>query len=110
MDAAPRSAFLSMAVLPSERTAVMGLINVLKTACQSLGLLGTGLLADKNLFWVAFVAAGSLKASYDIGMLVMFSGLKPRQEQAEQGRQQVNDAEGTQQVNEAPRSEPAATA
>lgn len=100
MDAAPRSAFMSMAVLPSERTAVMGLINVLKTAFQSLGLLGTGLLADRDVFWVAFVVAGSLKASYDIGMLVMFSGLKPRQE----------PAETRQQVNEAGRSEPASTA
>lgn len=100
MDTAPRSAFLSAAVLPSERTAVMGLINVLKTAFQSLGLLGTGLLADRDMFWVAFVIAGSLKACYDIGMLVMFSGLKPRQEQAER-RPQGHETE---------RSEPATTA
>jgi len=88
MDTAPRSAFLSVAILPNERTAVIGLINVLKTAFQSLGLLATGLLAQKDMFWVAFVLAGSLKGLYDIGMLVTFVGFKPRDERVEerQGR------------------------
>lgn len=76
MDTAPRSAFLAAVVLPHERTAVMGLINVVKTSAQSLGPLITGILADKNVVWVAFVAAGSLKACYDLGMLAVFSTLR----------------------------------
>lgn len=72
MDVAPRSAFLAAIVLPSERTAVMGLVNVAKTTAQSLGPAITGLLADRRLFWVAFVCAGGLKASYDLGMLALF--------------------------------------
>lgn len=85
MDVAPRSAFLSAVVLPSERTAVMGIINVVKTSSQSLGPLITGVLASKNLFWVAFLAAGSLKAAYDLGILAVFVGHKPREEQEQEG-------------------------
>ncbi|KAK4149828.1 major facilitator superfamily domain-containing protein [Chaetomidium leptoderma] len=76
MDVAPRSAFLAAVLLPSERTAVMGAINVVKTGAQSLGPLITGVLADKGLFWVSFVLAGSLKASYDLGLLAVFKNYK----------------------------------
>lgn len=72
MDVAPRSAFLAAILKPSERTAVMGLINVVKTTSQSCGPLLTGILADHNVFWVAFVCAGSLKACYDLGFLFLF--------------------------------------
>jgi MFS-type transporter involved in bile tolerance (Atg22 family) len=72
MDGPPRSAFLAAIVLPGERTAIMGLVNVVKSTAQSLSPTLTGLLADRKLFWVAFVCAGALKACYDIGMLVLF--------------------------------------
>src|SRR5271168_4457046 len=61
MDQAPRSAFLSAVVLPEERTAVMGVVNVAKTLSQSVGPLATGILAGEGRFWVAFIVAGSLK-------------------------------------------------
>lgn len=80
MDVAPRSAFLAAVVLPNERTAIMGVINVVKTSAQSLGPLITGILAEYRLFWVAFVAAGSLKACYDLGMLAVFAGHRPRED------------------------------
>lgn len=76
MDVAPRSAFLAAVLLPNERTAVMGTINVVKTAAQSLGPLITGVLAGKGLFWVSFVLAGLLKASYDLGLLAVFKNYK----------------------------------
>jgi len=72
MDQAPRSAFISAVVKPEERTTVMGIINVLKTLSQSAGPWTTGGLAEHNLFWVAFVVAGSLKGTYDILLLIMF--------------------------------------
>lgn len=72
MDQAPRSAFLSAVVLPEERTAVMGIVNTVKTMSQSSGPLITGALASDKRFWIAFVLAGSLKASYDLAMLSMF--------------------------------------
>ncbi|KAF1961124.1 MFS general substrate transporter [Byssothecium circinans] len=74
MDQAPRSAFLSIVVLPEERTAVMGVVNILKTLSQSGGPWLTGLLAGRQHFGVAFVVAGSLKGAYDILLLAFFAG------------------------------------
>lgn len=91
MDAVPRSAFLAALLLPQERTVVLGLINVVKTTFQSLGPLITGLLADWNLFWVSFVCAGSLKASYDLGLLALFKN-----------HEQDRDKRGSPQANESP--------
>ena len=84
MDVAPRSAFLAAVILPNERTAIMGTLNVVKTSAQSLGPAITGVLAAKKLFWIAFVMAGALKAIYDLGMLAIFAGHKTREEQATQ--------------------------
>lgn len=80
MDAAPRSAFLAAIVLPNERTAVMGVVNLVKTFSQSFGPGVTGILIDHNLAWVFFVMAGSLKATYDLGMLSMFRGHVTRED------------------------------
>jgi sugar phosphate permease len=74
MDQAPRSAFISLVVLPEERTAVMGVVNILKILSQSCGPSVTGILAGHGHFWVAFVAAGSIKAAYDLGLLALFAG------------------------------------
>ena len=81
MDQAPRQAFISIAVLPSERTAVMGVVNVVKTLSQSGGPVVTGWLGGIGKFWIAFLVAGGLKAGYDLGMLKMFLGFKGREEQ-----------------------------
>lgn len=83
MDVGPRSAFLAAIVLPNERTAVMGTINVVKTTAQSLGPLITGILGAKNHFWIAFVAAGSLKATYDLGLLAVFAEKEAKRNRAE---------------------------
>ncbi|CAN8104617.1 unnamed protein product [Discula destructiva] len=72
MDQAPRSAFLSKVVSGEERTAVMGIVNVVKTLSQSGGPTITGILAGDQRFWIAFVVAGALKASYDLGLLTFF--------------------------------------
>jgi len=79
MDQAPRQAFLAAAVLPNERTAVMGFVNVVKTLAQSGGPLLTGVLAGSGQMWFAFVVAGLLKATYDLAMLKMFLGFKGRE-------------------------------
>ncbi|KAL2014906.1 hypothetical protein VTK56DRAFT_7082 [Thermocarpiscus australiensis] len=72
MDVAPRSAFLAAALPPSKRTAIIGAVNVVKTTAQSLGPLLTGVLARNNMFGLAFIIAGILKVTYDLGMLVSF--------------------------------------
>lgn len=90
MDQAPRQAFLSAAVLPNERTAVMGVLNVVKTLSQSGGPVATGWLASLNKFWLAFLVAGSLKAGYDLAILKMFLGYKTHEDKAAQ-RTEVQD-------------------
>ena len=76
MDIAPKAAFLSVVVMPEERTAVMGFISVVRTFSQSCGPVITGVLSQSGKFWVTFVVAGSLKASYDLGLLTGFRGHK----------------------------------
>ncbi|KAI1369960.1 major facilitator superfamily domain-containing protein [Xylaria arbuscula] len=89
MSTAPRSAFIATIVLPQERTAVMGTLNVVKTAASSLGPTITGTLVDHNLFWVSFLLSGSLKALYDVGILVFF-----RHKEREKG---IRDQNGNQE-------------
>ena len=75
----------------------MGLINVSKTLAQSLGPLITGTLAGSGRFWVAFVVAGTLKASYDLSVLAMFRGHRTKgevQEQRERERESEEREEG----------------
>lgn len=91
MDGVPRSAFLAAVVLPNERTAVMGVINVVKTASQSLGPLTTGLLAQYKLFWVTFIVAGACKVTYDLGILAVFAGHKTHDDLAEERRQAAHE-------------------
>ncbi|KAJ7205244.1 MFS transporter [Mycena pura] len=72
MDIAPRTAFLASYVSAEERTAVMGIINVVKIFSQSLGPTVTGLLATHGKIWLSFVIAGVLQAAYDLAMLYFF--------------------------------------
>jgi len=86
MDTAPRSAFLASVVRPNERTAVLGITNVVKTVAQSIGPLLTGIFVGRDLFWLSFVVAGSLKVTYDLGMLAAFVGHKPVEDREEHMR------------------------
>lgn len=95
MDQAPRQAFLSAAVLPSERTAIMGVVNVVKTLSQSGGPIATGWLAQIGKFWIAFLIAGAMKASYDLAMLKMFLGYRSREEEEESRKQQQGGENST---------------
>lgn len=83
MDQAPRQAFLAAAVLPTERTTVMGIVNVVKTLSQSIGPVITGRLAASGKFWVVFVIAGCLKLAYDGLLLGMFLSYKTVEEKAQ---------------------------
>lgn len=80
MDQAPRQAFLSAAVLPGERTAVMGVVNTVKTLMQAGGVGFSGVLAGRHQWILLLGGAGALKASYDLLLLWNFSHLRPRQE------------------------------
>lgn len=56
---------------------------MVKTLSQSGGPVTTGWLAGMNKFWVSFLVAGGLKASYDLAMLRMFLGHKTHDEEVE---------------------------
>jgi hypothetical protein len=62
----------------------MGAINVVKTSANSIGPLITGVLVDKDYFWVAFICAGSLKVCYDLGLLALFKTKEHERQQEEQ--------------------------
>lgn len=83
MDTAPRTAFMTTVILPKERTAVMGMINVMKTMSQSVGPIVTGVLAGKDLFGVSLMLAAGSKVIYDLSLLVLFSGHESQKKEAE---------------------------
>lgn len=76
MDTAPRQAFLTTLLDPTERTAVMGFVNVVRTVCQAVGPYVSGVLKNVNMLWVSFVLSGALKVVYDLGMLGGFWGYR----------------------------------
>jgi MFS family permease len=82
MDMAPRQAFVAAAVLPGERTAVMGIINVVRTLAISIGPVITGALAGNGQFWIAFVIAGCLKVAYNVLIVAMFWNYSTQEERA----------------------------
>jgi hypothetical protein len=74
MDQAPRSAFIAAVVLPSERTAVMGITSMLRTLAAMCGPTVTGWLAEGDRFGWAFYAAGVCRLGYDFGLWALFVG------------------------------------
>ncbi|KAL8704391.1 MAG: hypothetical protein Q9201_002460 [Fulgogasparrea decipioides] len=76
MDQAPRAAFIAAVVKPEERTAIMGITSMLRTLASTIGPSITGLLASIDRFWIAFVAAGSLRIGYDLGLFALFVNMK----------------------------------
>ncbi|OTB09479.1 hypothetical protein M426DRAFT_316029 [Hypoxylon sp. CI-4A] len=76
MDQAPRAAFIAAVVKPEERTAVMGITATIRTMASMAGPTVTGLLAASQKFWIAYVAAGCCRLSYDFGLYAMFVNMK----------------------------------
>ncbi|EFX05050.1 major facilitator superfamily transporter [Grosmannia clavigera kw1407] len=86
MDQAPRQAFLAAAVLPAERTAVMGAVNMVKTLMQAAGVGVSGVLAGKHHWILLLSGAGALKATYDLLLLWSFTHLQSRGDRPAGGR------------------------
>ncbi|KAH9879007.1 hypothetical protein J1614_002442 [Plenodomus biglobosus] len=72
MDQAPRTAFIAAVVKPEERTGVMGITSMVRTLAMSVGPSITGLLSGSGNFWVAFLATGICRITYDLGLWVLF--------------------------------------
>ncbi|KAF2795746.1 major facilitator superfamily MFS1 [Melanomma pulvis-pyrius CBS 109.77] len=80
MDQAPRQAFLAAAVKTEERTAILGVVNIVKTLAQAGGIGSSGALAAKSLWVVMFGGAGAMKATYDLLILWTFLGVRDRED------------------------------
>ena len=76
MDVAPRQSYLAGVVRSDERTATIGIINVVKSLANALGPLITGWLVSKDQFKIAFFLCGGMKILYDLALLHSFSHLK----------------------------------
>ncbi|CAK1356796.1 unnamed protein product [Cercospora beticola] len=60
-DQATRQTFIAQSIPPSERTATLGIINVVRTLAQSAGPIVTGAMAQNSSLGVSFVLAGTVK-------------------------------------------------
>lgn len=70
------SAFIAAVVKPEERTAVLGITSMVRTLASTAGPTVTGLLSGGGNFWIAFVAAGTLRLGYDFGLWNMLRHVK----------------------------------
>ncbi|PFH59046.1 hypothetical protein XA68_12884 [Ophiocordyceps unilateralis] len=93
MDAAPRSSFLAEVLRPEERTAVMGVINVVKTGVSSFGPIITGVFVERHLVWAVFLISGILKALYDFSILGAFLNYEPEGESKARGEGGVEETD-----------------
>lgn len=72
MDVTPKHVLLASMVPDSERTAVFGWVNVVKTLASMLGPSAAGFLTQDGRQWLTFVLSGSLKATYDVILMATF--------------------------------------
>lgn len=66
---APRNAFIGGIINRKKRTAILGIINMIKIVTNATSSFLTGFWADRNLFWLAFVVAANLKLVYVLSFL-----------------------------------------
>lgn len=103
MDQAPRAAFIAAVVKAEERTAVMGITNMLRMLAAILGPSVTGLLAGNDRFWIAFVVAGTLRICYDLGLFAMFVNMNLY---AHESKDPVADSRASNDEEELTETEP----
>ena len=72
MDQAPRAAFIAAVVKPENRTGTMGITIMVRTLAMSVGPSITGFLSGNGVFWIAFLATGVCRITYDLGLWVLF--------------------------------------
>ncbi|KAK3675920.1 hypothetical protein LTR78_004112 [Recurvomyces mirabilis] len=93
MDQAPRSAFVAAVFLPSERTAVMGTLNLVRTVASAGGPMLTGYFHEKKMWGAVFVISAVLKIAYDGGLLAMFLNTKLPESQRRTSHRTVADVD-----------------
>ena len=80
MDVPARQSYV-MAVVPAqERPAAASVTNVPRSLATAVSPLLAGAMLNRSSFGWPLVCAGTLKAIYDLLLLVQFSAVKPRPE------------------------------
>ncbi|KAI9333406.1 major facilitator superfamily domain-containing protein [Obelidium mucronatum] len=74
MDVGPRQAYVASIVQPSERTAVIGLTNIVKSLGSAFGPTLAGWMMERGYFDYCFFVCGGLKIVYDLLLLWSFGG------------------------------------
>jgi MFS family permease len=80
MDVPARQAFVMAVVPPEERTAASTVTNVPRSLAAGLAPLVAGALLQKTTFGWPLIIGGTLKAIYDIALLVQFRAVVPRED------------------------------
>ena len=80
MDVPTRNSYVMAVVSPAERPAAASVTAVPKSRAAALSPLLSGWLLGLSSFGWPLVIAGVLKGAYDIGLWVMFRGVRPPEE------------------------------
>jgi len=80
MDVPARQAFVMAVVPPEERTAASTVTNVPRSLAAGLAPLIAGALLAKSTFGWPLIVGGTLKAIYDLLLLVLFRSVKTRED------------------------------
>ncbi|KAL1604856.1 hypothetical protein SLS60_004396 [Paraconiothyrium brasiliense] len=82
MDQAPRQAFLAAVMRPEERTAILGIVNIVKTIAQAGGIGTSGVLAAQRSWRTMLGSAGLMKVTYDVLILWTFLHVPDREDES----------------------------
>ena len=85
MDVPTRSSYVMAVVTPEERAAAASLTAVPRSLASAMSPVLAGWLMTVSAFAWPFLIGGGLKIVYDLLLLAMFRGVKPREEQAAPG-------------------------
>ncbi|KAJ3062129.1 hypothetical protein HDU98_001964 [Podochytrium sp. JEL0797] len=85
MDVGPRQAYVASIVKSDERTAVIGLTNIVKSVGSALGPMLAGWLMQNKQFDACFYVCGGLKIVYDLLLLWSVGGGRREREALSRG-------------------------
>lgn len=81
MDVPARTSYVMAVVRAAERPAAAAITNVPRSLASALPPLAAGWMLDASTFGWPLVIAGTLKAAYDVILLVLFRNVRPPEEQ-----------------------------
>lgn len=89
---------------------MMGITSMVRTLAATAGPMITGFLAGSNRFWVAFVAGGAFRLTYDIGLWVAFVNIKLHQHESPSAEMEQTSSNSRQQQRQSDDEEMASSA